>query len=233
MTDQPPQGPQWGPPPGQQPPSGPPGGQYPPQGGPPAQPPKKRKKWPFILGGIILLIIVIAIASSSGGSKSTTAATTTTGTQTPTTSSKAPVPTTTVQSSRPSTTTVDAPPVANSSPADVAKQVHASCLQFESSVVPVIRSNVSADDLAPIIRLHMGILPDSTTGANDPNAPYLQVSTEFGSEASDDPGFQPIYDAMNGLTNAIIRADPSGDLHEIDSAVNTVTHQCEALHALP
>jgi len=143
------------------------------------------------------------------------------------------VPTATVQSSQPSTATVDAPPVANSSPADVAKQVHASCLQLESSVVPVIRSNVRADDLAPIIRLHMGIFPDSTTGAVDPNSPYLQVFTEFGSEALDDPGFQPIYDAMNGLSNAIIRADPSGDLHEIDSAVNTVTHQCEALHALP
>ncbi len=149
------------------------------------------------------------------------------------TTTVAPPPTTTVPLSPPSTTTADAPPVDNPSPADVAKQVHASCLQFESSVVPVIRSNVGADDLAPIIRLHMGILPDSTTGANDPNPPYLQVSTEFGSEALDDPGFQPIYDAMNGLTNAIIRADPSGDLHEIDSAVNTVTHQCEALHALP
>jgi len=157
----------------------------------------------------------ITTSSATVPTLTTTIAPTTT-TTTPTTSTTVPptptpTPTTTTTTTTlvpPPTTTADAPPVDNPSPADVAKQVHASCLQFESSVVPVIRTNVGIDDLAPIIRLQMGILPDSTTGANDPNAPYLQVSTGFSSEASDDPGFQPIQDAMKNLSNAIISANP-------------------------
>ncbi|WP_298445929.1 MmpS family transport accessory protein [Gordonia sp. (in: high G+C Gram-positive bacteria)] len=50
-----------------------PQGQYPPQGqqpyqypGPPPAP-KKRKKWPWILGGVIVLIIIIAAAAGAGG----------------------------------------------------------------------------------------------------------------------------------------------------------------------
>ncbi|WP_433730927.1 DUF4352 domain-containing protein [Actinoplanes sp. CA-051413] len=53
MSYQPPPPPQYG----QQPPvSGPPGQQ--PYGYAPQQPAKKRKKWPFIVGGIVLLMIV-------------------------------------------------------------------------------------------------------------------------------------------------------------------------------
>jgi hypothetical protein len=38
-----------------------------PQGyGPPAQQPKKRKKWPFIVGGILLLFIIVGIAGGNG-----------------------------------------------------------------------------------------------------------------------------------------------------------------------
>jgi len=156
---------------------------------------------------------------------------------TTTTTPPAPTTTTTTTTTPPVTTMADTglipAPADNPSPADVAKQVHVSCVQFEESVDPVIRSNVAADVLAPIIRLHMGILPDSTTGTNDPNPPYLLVANGFSSEASDDPGFQPIEDAINALGESIIQADPSGDLHEIASAAGAVTHQCEALHALP
>lgn len=35
------------------------------------QPTKRRKKWPFVLGGIVLLIIIIAMASNGGDSGST------------------------------------------------------------------------------------------------------------------------------------------------------------------
>ncbi len=50
----PPQPPQYDPQYGQPPTSGPPGG----YAYPPAQPPKKRKKWPWIVGGIVLLSIL-------------------------------------------------------------------------------------------------------------------------------------------------------------------------------
>jgi len=186
-------------------------------------------------------------APSTTAQPSTTAPTTTvvvapppvvTSTVQPTTTAPpAPTPTTTTTTTPPVTTMADTglipAPADNPSPADVAKQVHVSCVQFEESVDPVIRSNVAADVLAPIIRLHMGILPDSTTGTNDPNPPYLLVANGFSSEVSDDPGFQPIEDAINALGESIIQADPSGDLHEIASAAGAVTHQCEALHALP
>ena len=47
--------------------------------GPPAQPPtpKKRRKWPWIVGAIVLLLVVIGVAN--GGDKTPTAPTTATG----------------------------------------------------------------------------------------------------------------------------------------------------------
>ncbi|MDN5856199.1 MAG: hypothetical protein L0K86_25825, partial [Actinomycetia bacterium] len=41
---------------------------------PPAHEPKKRKKWPFIVGGIVALIVIIAAVNGGGDSASTTAA---------------------------------------------------------------------------------------------------------------------------------------------------------------
>lgn len=39
---------------------------YPQQGYPPPAPPKKRKKWPFIVGGIVLLFIIIGVSTGGG-----------------------------------------------------------------------------------------------------------------------------------------------------------------------
>ena len=44
------------------------------QGYPPPAPPRKRRKWPFVLGGIVLLIVIIAVSSRGGGGEPSTAA---------------------------------------------------------------------------------------------------------------------------------------------------------------
>lgn len=54
-----------------------PSGQQPPQppyGQAPAQPSKKRKKWPWILLAVVVLFVIIAVATSGGEDKSETTA---------------------------------------------------------------------------------------------------------------------------------------------------------------
>jgi len=94
----------------------------PPHGSPEGQPPKKRKKWPFLVGGVILLIIVIAVANgNSGNSNTTTAGATSTATssttaaRSPTTQQAAPVPpsTTTAAPTTPVPTTTATPASCN------------------------------------------------------------------------------------------------------------------------
>jgi len=86
---------------------------YQPQG---PTPKKKRKKWPFIVGGLLVLIIIgIANGSGSGSGKSTTAAATSTAAA-PVTTSAAPAPTT-QQAAPPAPTTTLAPSTTTEAPA--------------------------------------------------------------------------------------------------------------------
>lgn len=42
-------------------------GQEPTQWGPPPTPPKKRKRWPWILGGIVLLFVLVGVVNAGNG----------------------------------------------------------------------------------------------------------------------------------------------------------------------
>lgn len=79
----------------------------PPHGSPEGQPPKKRKKWPFLVAGVILLVVVIGVANGNSGNSNTT-----TAGATPT---AAPVPpsTTTAAATTPVTTTTATPASCN------------------------------------------------------------------------------------------------------------------------
>ena len=59
---------QYPPPPGQQP--------YPPQGYAPMPPAPKKRKWPWIVGGIVLLFVIIGVANGGGSATPTNATTT-------------------------------------------------------------------------------------------------------------------------------------------------------------
>ncbi len=83
----------------------------------PGQPPKKkRKKWPWIIGGLLVLI-GIAIANGSGGGKSTTAAATSTAAAPTTQQAAAPAPTTAAP-------TTQSPPKPSAETQYVTKQAH-------------------------------------------------------------------------------------------------------------
>jgi hypothetical protein len=103
-----------------------------------------------------------------------------------------------------------------------------------SSVAPVIQSSVAADDLAPIIKVHLGEDPDNGGTAQDAlNTPYNVATSDMNDAALGTPAYQPLSDAMSALDAAIIQADPSSDLQEVAKASQAVVTACIEAHALP
>ncbi|HEX8972417.1 MAG TPA: hypothetical protein VF825_12740 [Oryzihumus sp.] len=113
---------------------------------------------------------------------------------------------------------------------DVKGAAHEGCVTFESAVAPVIRQNVKAHDLAPIIRIGMG--QPARGGAAEPNAPWFLVDNHFMMAAGSDATYQPLADAWSQLATDITGLDPTGDLSGLTTDAQAVTQQCGVLHAL-
>ncbi|MBV8982179.1 MAG: hypothetical protein JO086_14850 [Acidimicrobiia bacterium] len=117
----------------------------------------------------------------------------------------------------------------NASPAALA---HQGCQAYRSGVAPVVENAVASDDLAPALRVQMGLPADvHDPGGVSLSAPFVVANAALGDAGSGDPKYRPIDDALNTLSDAITQANPSGDLSPIGSAdalVNARVCRCSS-----
>ena len=190
-------------------------------------------RWAWYLLGAVLLI-ALGISAFNRHTPTKTAASAITPTRV---TSSTPVG----QPSRSASPTTSVATVAASAPAPLPttpQTDHASalasartaCHVFQSSVLPPILANVQAGNLAPLIRLQLG--EPLNGGSVDINAPWFTMNSAAGEATNDDPSFQPLADAMSALDQAIIHADPGGDLSGIATAAADVTKSCTQMRAV-
>ena len=127
-----------------------------------------------------------------------------------------------------------APPVTSTDPVDPnaspAAQARQGCQAFENGVAPVLLDAVSSGDLAPALRVQMGLPAD----VNDPSgvslsAPFVVANSALGDAGAGDATYQPIDDALNALSDTIEHATPGGDLTAIATGTDLVTTRCQRL----
>lgn len=104
------------------------------------------------------------------------------------------------------------------------------CQAFESGVAPVLQGAVASGDLTPALRVQMGLPPDvhDATGVSL-SAPFVVANSALGDAGLGDPKYQPIDDALNTLSDTIMKANPSDDLTPIATRTGEVTSRCERL----
>ena len=179
----------------------------------------------YLLGAVILIALGISALNRHTPTKTASAITPTRVTSStpvgqPSRSASPTTSTATVAASVPA----PAPTTPQTDHASALASARTACHVFQSSVLPPILANVQAENLAPLIRLQLG--EPLNGGPVDINAPWFTMNNAAGEATNDDPSFQPLADAMSALDQAIIHADPGGDLSEIDNAAADVTKSC-------
>lgn len=216
-------------------------------GKPPRSPARRAAFWVLIgvgtlVGLFIVLCVVLAIADPDGAvtaAESGATAPTTTTTEPPSSAPPpassppaapppSPAPPAAPAPAAPAAPAPERDPVDVNAPASVlARQ---GCEAYETGVSQVMEDAVLSKDLAPAIRVQMGLPPD----VNDPrgvsvSAPYVVANGALGAAALDNPKYQSADDALNALSDAVIHASPDGDLSPIGQADAVVNERCSKI----
>jgi hypothetical protein len=101
------------------------------------------------------------------------------------------------------------------------------CALFRTAVFPVVKAQVQAGDLAPLIRLEEGE-PVDAGGPVDPHAPYLRLVADADAIAAGHVHLRELADLLSKLSLTIQQASPSGGLVAVGQAAQAFADQCAA-----